>query len=247
MPAEDRDVQRQKRDQRCRQDTGVHREESSQRMMTILRASLCEVLQLWTNDRSGSHDFGRDLRRVVALLIPRQQIAGQSESQHDLHQDQAEPEINFSRSLVRPVDHDLHQVQCQQHRHGLSGEVMQSAHQPAVLHVVLDVVHALPSGRCAGAVGRPEKEAGDDLDREGEDQRAAPDVSPACPAGDILVQSFVHQFPEASAIVEPVDECVHSESIDGTTKEQSHKVAKMDSAAQPLQVPSCLGDLVVEN
>ena len=53
-----------------------------------------------------------------------------------------------------------------QHDHRVGHEVVHAAQQPAGRHLVLDVVDAFPGGLRAGAVGRPEDQAGDDLHEE---------------------------------------------------------------------------------
>ena len=136
-----------------------------------------------------------------------------AERQHDLHQDEADPEIDLARCAVRAVDHDLHEVQRQQHDHRLGREVMHAAQQPAGRHLVLDVVHAFPGGLAAGAVRRPQHQAGDDLHEEAKRERAAPDVAPPRPARNVLVQRIVHERAVAGAVIQPIEEAAHPTGI----------------------------------
>ena len=142
-------------------------------------------------------------------MVPRQQVAGERQSQHDLHQDEAEPEIDLARRTVRAVDHHLHKVERQQHDHRVGHEVVHAAQQPAARHLVLDVVDALPGGLRAGAVRGPQHHAGDDLHEEAEHQRAAPDVAPARAAGNVFVERVVHERAVAGAMVQPIEEAAH--------------------------------------
>ena len=187
----------------------MHREEPGQCVMSVLRSSLSELLDLRPDNRSGAHDGGRHFCRVVALLVPWQQVTGEAQCQDDLHQDQAEPEVDFARRFVGSVDDHLDEVNRQQHRHRLRSEVMDASHQPAQEHFFLNEVHAFPRRLSTRAVGRPQENPGDDLNGKREDQRAAPDVSPAGSAGDAFVKGLFDQIVDAGSIVEPGQECAH--------------------------------------
>src|SRR4051794_2649893 len=84
--------------------------------------------------------------------------------------------------------------------------MMQSPQQPSATHFILDVVNAFPGRLRTGAVRHPQKNAGNELDRESESQCAPPDIAPARPAGNVLIQSFVNHLPAARAVVKPVKE-----------------------------------------
>ena len=71
-------------------------------------------------------------------------------------------------------------------------------------HFVLNVIDTLPGALGTGAVGRPQEETGDHLQREREYQRAAPDVSPASSTGNWFVQGFIHHLADTGSIVQPV-------------------------------------------
>ena len=113
--------------QQRRQHAGVQREEPRERVMAVVAAADDEPLQRLADDRHQRHHVRGHLRGPIAFLVPRQQVAGERQRQHDLHQDQAEPEIDFARRAVRAVDHDLHEVHGQQHDHRVGREVMHAA------------------------------------------------------------------------------------------------------------------------
>ena len=57
----------------------------------------------WSGSPSGhrAHDPGRHLRRPVALLIPRQQVAGEREREHEAaHQQPGQP-VELARLAIR--------------------------------------------------------------------------------------------------------------------------------------------------
>jgi hypothetical protein len=83
--------------------------------------------------------------------------------------------------------------------------VVHSSDDFAQEHHFLNVVHAFPGGLSAGTVRRPEKDSGDHLQDEREDQRAAPDVSPAGSTGHFFVKCLVNQVVASGSAVEPCE------------------------------------------
>ena len=178
MTAEQVNMPDDEQHQQARQHTGVQRKEARQCVMPVLGATDDELLHLRPGERDEVHQVGGDTGGPKSFLIPRQQVAGQRQGQHEQQQQDTKPVVHLTRRLVRAVDHDLHQVQQQQHRHELRRPVVNAAQQPAAGHLVLDVVDRLPRVAGAGAVAHPQKHAGDELYEDGERERAAPDVAP---------------------------------------------------------------------
>ena len=90
-------MQHQKRDEQRRQHAGMQGEKPRQRGMAIRRTADDQLLQLLADHRHQAHQIGRHAGGPKAFLIPGQQIAGERQPEHDLHQHQAEPEIDFAR------------------------------------------------------------------------------------------------------------------------------------------------------
>ena len=67
-------VQRQKNDQQCRQNSGMHGEEPRQRQVAVFCPTLGQNLSFRTDDRRRTDDIGRHSCGIVSLLIPRQQV-----------------------------------------------------------------------------------------------------------------------------------------------------------------------------
>src|SRR4051812_16437927 len=82
--------------------------------------------------------------------------------------------------------------------------MMDAAQKPSAPHFVLNVIDTFPGGLRTGAVAHPKKKSRDELDREREDERAAPRVAPARAAGDGLEEHGVEHAAIAGAMVEPV-------------------------------------------
>ena len=203
MPPKDVQVQAQEGNKRGRKQPGMQREESRQGVVTIFRPALDQFLCFHTDDRCVAHDLGRHLCRVISLLVPWQQVPGQGQSEHDLHQHQAQPKIHLTWRLVRPVNDHLHQVHSHQNDHQLCREMVQPPDDRPKRHLVLNVIHALPGRIGTGTVSGPQEESGDHLHAEGEDQRAAPDVTPTGSAGDPFVECLVQNTGVSGAVVEP--------------------------------------------
>ena len=180
------------------------REEARQGVVAVFRPADDHFLLEFANHGHVASDVRRHLRGVIALLVPRQQIAGQAQAEDDAHQAQAEPPVDFARRQMGPRDDDLQHVHAHQHDHCLRAEVMQAADEPAEIHLVLDEVNAVPGLRVAGAVRRHQQHAGDELDREDEDEDAAPDVAPLRAAGNVFQQQRVDEPAQAGAVVHPV-------------------------------------------
>ena len=145
-------------DHERRQHADVQGVEVRQRVMAVLRAADDDLLNERADDGQVAGDVRGHLRGPVALLVPRQQIAGQAQAQNDAHERQAEPPVDLARRQVGAGDDDLQHVQAEQHDHRLRAEMVQAADQPAEVHLVLDEVDAAPGRAVAGAVGGHEQE-----------------------------------------------------------------------------------------
>ena len=209
VPPEEVHVSHDEQTDGQRHEPGVQREEARERVVAVAGATHEHGLQCGANARAHAHEIRGDGRAPVAVLVPRQQVAGERQRQHEQQQRHAEPEVHFARGLVRPVDDHLHEVQHQQHGHGLGGEVVDAAQQPAAPHLVLNPVDTLPGRLGAGAVGHPQDQPGDDLHCEEEGEGAPPHVPPAGAAGDVLEERLVQQSLVAGPVVQPGAQSTH--------------------------------------
>ena len=84
--------------------------ESRERRIAVVATTHDDLLDLRAEKGHQHHQIGRHVRRPESFLIPGQQVAGQCQSEHDLHQDQAQPKVDFPRCFVGMVNHHLTQV-----------------------------------------------------------------------------------------------------------------------------------------
>ena len=105
--------------------------------MPVLGASLQEALDPLPDERQRTRDARGHPSRPVALLIPRQQVAGQRKAQDDEQEQHAEDPVEFAGATVGPVEEDLDDVQRTQDHHGARPEVVDAAHDSAESDAVL--------------------------------------------------------------------------------------------------------------
>src|SRR5262245_40763016 len=86
---------------------------------------------------------------------------------------------------------------------------MHTPQQPTARHAMLNVINAFPSRLGAGTIGGPQNDARDYLRGESEYQRATPDIAPPRPAGHVLIERMIHQFPIPGAVIEPFQKAAH--------------------------------------
>ena len=209
VAAEEVNVPADERDDETRQHARVQREEARERVVPVVRPAHDELLQVRPDEGHDADDVGGDLRGPVALLVPRQQVAGERERERELQEQEAGPEVELARGFVGAVNEHLEQMQRKEDGHYLRGVMVQPAQEPATRHLELDVEDAFPRRLRAGAVGHPQEDAGDDLDGEREGERAAPDVTPARAAGDVFVERLLRELAVAGAGINPVEQRFH--------------------------------------
>ena len=202
--AEQRDVQGDEPRQQRRQHEHVHRIEAREREAAVLGAALHQLLRGLPYHRDGASDVGGDAGCPVALLIPRQEIAGEREAEHDREEPEPDPPGDLARLLVGAEQRDLEQMRREHDHHRLRAVVMEPAHQPTASLGELDVVDAGPRGLLARCVARHERHAGDRLHEEGAEQRAAEHVGPARAAGDGLVEQVREQLAVAGPLIDKI-------------------------------------------
>ena len=213
VPPEQVNVSRDQGDQGARQHARVEREEARQGEVAVVRAADQDLLHRRAHHGRDRCDARGNLGRPVPLLVPRQQVARQRQPQHDVQQDDAEPEVDLAGGLVRARHDHLHEVQDEQDHGGVGHVVVDTAEHPAAGHHVLDVVDALPGALRIGTVRGPEDHAGHKLHGDREGQRAAPHIAPLRTAGDRFDEGLAEHRPIPRPVVEPAEKRIHAAGV----------------------------------
>ena len=100
-----------------RQQQHVQREESRERRRAELAAAAQELHERPADDRRRAGDVRSNLGRPIRLLIPRQQIAGEPEAQHEEQQHDAEQPVGSRGVLVRAHRENADHVGEGEHHH----------------------------------------------------------------------------------------------------------------------------------
>ncbi len=119
-------------------------EKACKRERAELRSANRQAAQPRANQRKMRKVGDADVRRPEAVLVPGEQIAREVQSQRRQANEQDRPEEEFPRGAIRAADDHLHQVKSHQHQCRLAHVKVDRTKQPALLHVVLEVVHAFP-------------------------------------------------------------------------------------------------------
>ena len=196
-------VDRYEQYQQRRQHPDVGTEESRERQAGDLVASKHEVSDEPPDDRHHLTDPGTHHRCPIGPLVPWQQIAGESEGERDQQQCDTGDPGDFSRILVGAIHDDPDHVQDRQQHHGARPPVMQTADQPAEREVVGDVGDTGVGLSRLGDVVDGEEDSRDELNRDGEEGRAAERVGPV-DLGDLAKEDRRPVAAPSGPLIEPV-------------------------------------------
>ena len=89
---------------------GMQGEEPSERVMAVVGTADNEFLEGGPDQRHDPNQTCGHLRRAKALLIPREQIPGQAQSQREHEEHHTKPVVDLTRRLVGSVDDHLQQM-----------------------------------------------------------------------------------------------------------------------------------------
>lgn len=190
----------------CRQHHDVDDKESAECHLSRGRTAFEEASHEITQDRRLVHDFDADGRRPIGALVPWQEIAGEAEAHHDAEERQTDQPDEFPWLLIGAPQKDLRHVgEHADHHRGRAPEMV-AQEEPAIIHVVDDV---LRTG--IGVVGRRhviehQQDAGDSLHDENKEQDRAKDIGPTRPAGDGFVEHLGLQGLQPDTFVNEVED-----------------------------------------
>ncbi len=169
-------------------------------------AAAHDVRDVRPDERCALGDVDRDDGRPIRALVPRKQISRQAEREHEEQQHDAGRPRNFSRALVRAEKQHAQQMQHGEDHDEAGAEEMKPAQHAAELQLRHDETQALVRVCRHRHVVHRQRDAGDELQRQEEQQHAAEREKPVHVARHRLVENAPQAGSISSAIVEPVAE-----------------------------------------
>jgi hypothetical protein len=182
----------------------VHGVPAGQRQRADLRAAAQQRPDAHAEHRRVLRDVDRHDRRPVGALIPRQQIAGQAEGEDHLQQQQPDDPVQLARLAVAAEEHDPDQVQHRRDDDHRRAPMVQPTEERAAAHALLDEAHAVPRVIRRRRVVERQRDAGDHLHAEAEEQHAPEREPPRRARRQRLLEQVAAERAEAGAVVEPV-------------------------------------------
>ena len=169
-------VQSDQRHGRQRQDHHVQGVEAGERVAADVFAAPGQQEQGLSRHGDRFDDRRAHLRGEEGELIPRQQVAAESEGQENPQQGDAGEPRQFSRPPIRPHDVRRQQVQKEHSDQQVGAPGVNRAKEPAEVNFRHNRPHALEGVVGRGLVKQRQEDAGDDLDGEKEQGHSAEEV-----------------------------------------------------------------------
>ena len=133
-----------------------------------------------TTGKRGRH-LRSDDRRPVRLLIPREEIARETESENEEKEREAHEPVQLAGLSVRAEDERARHVEDGEDDHRRGAPVVEPPHERAREEPRLDRLHALPRVVRRGRVREREREPGGELDEERGERRGPQREEPRAP------------------------------------------------------------------
>jgi hypothetical protein len=181
MPEHQHQVQADEQEHQRRDEEDMKGEEAAQSGAADAVASEDEARDLAAHDRHAprlrrAHDDGPDRG-----LIPPEQLTGERQCEGQQQEDGAGEPVELAGELVRRHQVGARHVDADEQHHGRRAEVVHAAQEPAEQRLFRDELQAVVRLAARRHVGSGERDAGGDLEDEGEESRAAEDVPPPGP------------------------------------------------------------------
>ena len=188
-----------------RQEEDVEGVEARQRRAADRVAGEDELDDLRADERRAPGLAGEDEDRPVGGLIPAQELAGEGQRHRRQQQHHPGEPVRLARELVGAHQVGLDHVQADEDDHRRGAEVVHPAQHATQRRLLGDERQAVVGVAGRGDVGAGQRDAGDDLQDEGEQHAAADRVRPADPAvrlGHRVVEHRPEQLRGAEAVVD---------------------------------------------
>ena len=130
-------------------------------------------------DGNATGNGGADAEAPESVLIKTEDLTGEGHAESDEQQEDANDPGEFAGKFESAKEKDLDHVNQHDGHHEVGAPAVKSADIPAGCNRMIDRLQAVPSFASGGNVDDREKNAGDNLQDENGERRAAEDVEPA--------------------------------------------------------------------
>ena len=212
VPAQEQEMGADEGKREERQQDDVERVEARQRRGPDGRPAGHEARRRRTDDGKRRRHLRPDDGRPVRLLVPREEIAREAESEDEEEEREAHEPVQLARLAVRAEDERARHVEDGEDDHRRGAPVVEAAHEPSREEPRLDRLHAFPRVVRRGRVREREREARHELHEEHGERRGPQREEPRSTNGDGLVGESPPERGEATPRLEKIQDLLHASS-----------------------------------
>jgi len=198
-------MQRDEGDEQTRNDEDVQREEARECRAGDDRPPQHQPKQRLADQRHATDDGGANPQSPIGVLVEPQDLPGERHAERHQQQKHAENPRELPRKLVGAEQNHLAHVDEDHGHHEIRSPSVHGAQEPAERDAMIEVLQAVPGLGGGRNVDDREHDAGEDLEHEDRERRAAEDVPPACrPGGHLVFRHITDRASDLEPLVEPV-------------------------------------------
>ena len=212
VPAQEKEMDGDEGECEDREQHDVERVEARQRRGADGGPAGHEARRRPTHDGKRRRHLRPDDRRPVRLLVPREEIAREAESEDEEEERDAHEPVQLAGAAVRAEDERARHVEDGEDDHRRGAPVVEASHEPAREEPRLDRLHAFPRVVRRRRVREREREAGDELDEKDDERRGSQREEPRAPDGDGLVGERPPERARATPRLEKIENSLHASS-----------------------------------
>ena len=189
-------------------------EEPIERVDGDILAAAQDLQQPVAQQRHRGHDIGADRRGEVSQLVPRQQIAGETEAEREQKQEITGNPGHFARRAIRLQHHRAEHVEHQRNDHQVRAPTVDRTDQPAERNLGRQKTNALVGGRFTRLIVHEQEHAGNHLDDEKEHRDPA-EVIPTHPVRAQRHLLVTQKFEERRQLITPIEPAAQPSALCG--------------------------------
>ena len=154
-------------------------EETGERFAGDDRTPQQQVDEPAADERHAAHDRGADSQTPVSVLVETQDLTGESHAKRHQQQENSHDPGEFPRILVGSKQEHLNHMDEHQRHHEVGAPTVHGTQEPSECEIVVKRLKAVPGLGGRGHINDSQQNAGDDLQDEYRQGRAAENVPPA--------------------------------------------------------------------